>query len=79
MKQRMARALCAGRLGVMVEVNCETDFVARGERFQELVQDLAMQARRPLSQLHDLQTCLHISVPDVTLKLVHCGSQPVQP
>ncbi len=35
----------ARRLGVLVEVNCETDFVARGERFQELVQDMAMQVR----------------------------------
>jgi elongation factor Ts len=32
-----------GRLGVLVEVNCETDFVARTETFQELVRDLAMQ------------------------------------
>ena len=32
------------RLGVLVEVNCETDFVARGPNFKELVQDLAMQA-----------------------------------
>ena len=32
-----------GRLGVLVEVNCETDFVARTEDFQELVHDLAMQ------------------------------------
>ena len=31
------------RLGVLVEVNCETDFVARGEKFQELVNDMAMQ------------------------------------
>lgn len=31
-----------GRIGVMVEVNCETDFVARTEAFQELVRDLAM-------------------------------------
>ncbi len=30
------------QLGVMVEVNCETDFVARTEDFQELVKDLAM-------------------------------------
>ena len=30
-------------LGVLIEVNCETDFVARGEKFQELVADLAMQ------------------------------------
>lgn len=30
------------QLGVMVEVNCETDFVARTEDFQELVKDVAM-------------------------------------
>ncbi len=32
-----------GRLGVLIEVNCETDFVARTEDFQRLVRDLAMQ------------------------------------
>jgi elongation factor Ts len=31
-----------GRIGVLVEVNCETDFVARTEDFAELVKDLAM-------------------------------------
>jgi elongation factor Ts len=31
-----------GRIGVLVEVNCETDFVARGEIFAELVKDLTM-------------------------------------
>ena len=31
------------QLGVMLEVNCESDFVARTEDFQELVHDLAMQ------------------------------------
>ncbi len=31
------------RLGVLIEVNCETDFVAKTEAFQELVRDLAMQ------------------------------------
>ena len=31
-----------GRIGVLVEVNCETDFVARGEIFGELVKDLTM-------------------------------------
>jgi elongation factor Ts len=31
-----------GQLGVMVEVNCESDFVARTEDFQELVHDIAM-------------------------------------
>jgi elongation factor Ts len=32
-----------GRLGVLIEVNCETDFVARTDEFQKLVRDLAMQ------------------------------------
>lgn len=32
-----------GKIGVLVEVNCETDFVARNEEFRELVHDLAMQ------------------------------------
>ncbi len=32
-----------GRIGVLVEVNCETDFVARTEGFQTLVNDIAMQ------------------------------------
>jgi elongation factor Ts len=31
-----------GKIGVLVEVNCETDFVARGEDFQRFVKDLAM-------------------------------------
>ncbi|HEY5648281.1 MAG TPA: translation elongation factor Ts [Nitrospiria bacterium] len=32
-----------GKLGVLLEVNCETDFVAKTEDFQGLAQDLAMQ------------------------------------
>jgi elongation factor Ts len=32
-----------GRIGVIVEVNCETDFVARNTDFQDLVKDVAMQ------------------------------------
>ncbi|KAF0240918.1 MAG: elongation factor T [bacterium] len=31
-----------GKVGVLVEVNCETDFVARGEVFQQFVKDIAM-------------------------------------
>lgn len=39
-----------GKIGVLVEVNCETDFVARTEDFQTLVKDVAMQvaASNPL-------------------------------
>lgn len=32
-----------GKIGVLVEVNCETDFVARTEEFQRLVKDIGMQ------------------------------------
>ena len=32
-----------GRIGALVEVNCETDFVARTDEFKELAHDLAMQ------------------------------------
>jgi elongation factor Ts len=32
-----------GRIGVLVEVNCETDFVARGAEFQGFVKEVAMQ------------------------------------
>jgi len=32
-----------GKIGVLIEVNCETDFVAKTPEFQQLVKDLAMQ------------------------------------
>jgi len=39
-----------GRIGVLVEVNCETDFVAKTQNFQQLARDIAMQvaAMQPL-------------------------------
>ncbi len=46
--EREARAGVIGsylhdsRIGVLVEVNCETDFVARNEKFTDLVKDIAM-------------------------------------
>ncbi|HYF97227.1 MAG TPA: translation elongation factor Ts, partial [Patescibacteria group bacterium] len=46
--ERVARAGVIGtynhdsRIGVLVEVNCETDFVARNEIFTDLVKDIAM-------------------------------------
>jgi len=40
-----------GKLGVLIEVNCETDFVAKSKPFQDLVHNLAMQvAAYPLIQ-----------------------------
>ncbi len=40
-----------GRVGVLVEVNCETDFVARNDEFSQLVKDIAMHvaAMNPLA------------------------------
>ena len=39
-----------GRIGVLIEINCETDFVARTEKFIELAKEIAMQiaAHNPL-------------------------------
>ena len=44
-----------GRIGAMVEINCETDFVARTDAFKELARELAMQvvASSPLSVSED--------------------------
>ncbi|MFN3533155.1 MAG: translation elongation factor Ts [Candidatus Brocadia sp.] len=40
-----------GKLGVMVELNCETDFVAKNEVFQQLLKDICMQvaATKPIA------------------------------
>jgi elongation factor Ts len=43
-----------GRIGVLIEVNCETDFVARTDRFQKLVRDLAIQVAGMNPQYVDL-------------------------
>ncbi|KAL3535717.1 hypothetical protein ACH5RR_004178 [Cinchona calisaya] len=40
---RMGYYIHDSRIGVLIEVNCETDFVGRSENFKELVDDLAMQ------------------------------------
>ena len=37
-----------GRIGVLVEVNSETDFVAKNEEFQNFVKDIAMQSQQLL-------------------------------
>jgi len=42
-----------GRVGVLIEVNCETDFVARTDEFQKLVRDLAIQVAGMMPQYID--------------------------
>ncbi len=41
-----------GKIGVLLEVNCETDFVARTEGFQALVKDIAMQIAAAAAAQH---------------------------
>ncbi|MFC2056565.1 elongation factor Ts [Chloroflexota bacterium] len=45
-----------GRIGAMVEVNCETDFVARTDEFKELAHHLAMQIAAMTPQFISLET-----------------------
>jgi len=65
-----------GRIGAMVEVNCETDFVARTEEFKELAHHLAMQVaamspqfiskeEAPEDDDIDLQTACLLLQPDI--------------
>lgn len=51
------------RVGVLIEVNCETDFVARNEKFQTLVRDLAM-------QIAAYQNIEYVKVADIPLEVV---------
>src|SRR5215211_5046335 len=44
-----------GRVGVLIEVNCETDFVARTDEFQKLVRDLAVQVAGMAPQYVDAE------------------------
>ena len=46
-----------GKVGVLVEVNCETDFVARNENFREFVKDIH-EGREPDPGLQDAKAVL---------------------
>lgn len=57
-----------GRIGVVVEVNCETDFVARTDEFKELVKDLTLHIAA--SEPEDVKTLLQqpfVKNPDITV------------
>ena len=51
------------RIGVLLEVNCETDFVGRSEKFKELVDDLAM-------QVVAFQQVQYVSIEDIPESIV---------
>ena len=71
---------------MLVEVNCETDFVARGERFQELVQDMAMQVPGPTALASTLSRCVrgcsdgctYLSPVPGTVPTARCSLPPCQ-
>jgi elongation factor Ts len=46
-----------GRIGALVEVNCETDFVARTPEFQELAHNVAMQVAAMAPEYLSKETC----------------------
>lgn len=54
-----------GKLGVIVEINCETDFVARQQKFQELAKNIAMQ----IAACPSVQYIRVEDIPDETIKL----------
>lgn len=57
-----------GRIGVVVEVNCETDFVAKTDEFKELVKDLTLQIAA--SEAKDVKALMDepfVKQPEVTV------------
>lgn len=57
-----------GRIGVLVEVNCETDFVAKTAEFQELVKDICLHtAASDAENVESLLTQPFVKNPDQTL------------
>ncbi len=53
-----------GKVGVLIEVNCETDFVARTDEFQKLVKDLAVQVAGMAPQYVDVD-----AIPEADLEV----------
>jgi elongation factor Ts len=58
-----------GKIGVLVEINCETDFVARNERFKELVRDVAMHVAAMSPQYLDRESIPENVIAEVKAEL----------
>ncbi|MFQ6611827.1 MAG: translation elongation factor Ts [Fidelibacterota bacterium] len=68
-----------GRLGVLVELNCETDFVAKTEGFEDLAHNIAMQiaATNPLAiRREDLDTTIIEREKDIYLEQARASDKP---
>lgn len=58
-----------GRIGVLLELRCETDFVAKNEKFVELAHDIAMQiASMGPSSVEELLSQVFIKEPTLTVE-----------
>jgi elongation factor Ts len=62
-----------GRVGVLIEVSCETDFVARTDEFQKLVRDLAIQVAGLSPTYVDVES---IPAADLEAKRAELGRDP---
>jgi len=58
-----------GKIGVLVEINCETDFVERNERFRDLVRDVAMHVAAMSPQYLDRASVPQAVAAEVTAEL----------
>ena len=69
----------AGRIGAMIELNCETDFVARTDDFRQLAREIAMQvaATNP-SRISSAETSADGDVPLVDQPYIRDPSKTVQ-
>jgi len=65
-----------GRIGVLVEVNCETDFVARTDEFKELAHNLALQVAAMCPQFISLEDMAQEIETDADTKTACLLSQP---
>ena len=63
-----------GRVGVLVEINCETDFVARLEEFQQFCRDVAMQ----IASLHPICVSKEQLKPEHAAQAKELGKPPEQ-
>jgi elongation factor Ts len=59
-----------GKIGVLLEINCETDFVARNERFSELVRDIAMHIAAMPVQFVNREAVPHATVDELRAEFV---------
>nr|YP_011007488.1 Translation elongation factor Ts [Sporochnus bolleanus]WAM64917.1 Translation elongation factor Ts [Sporochnus bolleanus] len=71
-----------GKIGVLVEVNCETDFVARREEFQELVKNIAMQIAASPEVIYistdDIPQEIFIAEKEIELKKDDLTNKPIE-